>query len=98
MKISQLKKRVYRFIYLLPPLSPADIISAPQNLPRFLDSICQKAKLTRDKGPVVRVAGPRANVDDVERLVEERQERGKLRKRKRVFEMQGVGWEGARRG
>ena len=77
MKISRLEKRVYRFIYfLLPPLSPADIFSAPQNLPRFLDSLCQKAKLTRDKGPVVRVAGPRANVDDVERLIEERQERG----------------------
>lgn len=46
----------------------------------------------------MRIPGPRTYVDDVEGLIEKREERGKLREGKRVFEMQGEGWKGARRG
>lgn len=47
----------------------------------------------------MRIAGPSADVDDVESLVEEYEEGGKLReRRKRDLDVEGVGGERAWRG
>ena len=53
-----------------PPL-PYYLIPAFQSLARFLDQVEQQAELAGDEVCVVSVAGPGADVDDVEGLVDE---------------------------
>lgn len=86
----------YRFSTIIfPPPAPHYVLASLQHLARFIDGIGQQAQLARDERCVVRVAGPGADVDNVEGLIEEGEQGGELGEREGVLEVERVGGERA---